>query len=78
MVQQELEFFKKPKISMKDRIYMVLKDHNSPLASHEFFGKNGIVTNDHTVNARLSELARAGKVASKFRKGKRYKEYYVL
>lgn len=59
----------------KDFIMERLMSAQSPLAVHEFkiftYSENNIAT-------RLSELAKEGKIAGKYRKGQSFKEWYLI
>ena len=57
-----------------ERIILRLVSHNGWLAIHEF-GLRGI--SDCAASARLRELARGGKVVSRFREHSRYKEWSI-
>ncbi len=64
------------KPTMKDMIMDVFNRENRAFAPHEFF-EYGIIHNDHSISARLNELEREGKLKSRYREGKNYKEWYV-
>ena len=63
------------KKNCKDLILERLSGTNLKLAVHEFkiftYSENNIAT-------RLSELAKEGKIAGKYRKGQSFKEWYLV
>jgi len=74
MIQLELKQYKKKTI--KEQAMEVIENTGKPLAAHEF-RDYGIMTNDNCMSSRLNELEREGKLESRFRQGKRFKEWYV-
>jgi hypothetical protein len=96
MIQSELNFTApKPinilqmteNIAMKYRILEILQSTKKRLASHEFF-QYGIISNDHTISARLNYWERMSEVDDKkavvypyvnsqYRTGKRFKEWFI-
>lgn len=59
------------KISIKDQILLIMKQSDKPLAVHEI-STTGSANNNAT---RLNELEREGYLTSRFRNGKKYKEW---
>ncbi len=59
-------------LTVKEKILEVLRRSPKPLACHEF---PYLGTNENTIATRLTELATEGKVTSKYRDGKRFKEW---
>ena len=59
----------------REKILERLSSVTVPLAVHEL---NIFGSSENAVASRLTELARAGQVGSRFREGKRFKEWYII